>query len=303
MCIEYIALCHNACPGISPVSDHTTSSRFRRSPSILFVTEDAAHTSEFAKRVIEQLEEKRKNCKTLTDVENLLDDEKKYVHLLSRNTDRLVGDDRRVCGRIVQDAEALLYDHHITNKLRNQYRAERVANPQNLEKLGKFLKELRPHPDLRVEGVIFRLDDIEVVTNKVYPELCFRLKEALIYFARLVIQHCNLSDPTIIKTVDTFRWSKGKRYEYTPQPMGIHLFEVEVLRQEKLITRIPSREHLIFNPDRSYHQEYARIVQQYIEESFADPANFKLADHLLVVPQEEDSWEARVLPYSKLLFS
>ena len=85
--------------------------------------------------------------------------------------------------------------------------------------------------------------------------------------------------------------------------MGIHLFEVEVLKQEKLITRIPSREHLVFNPDRSYHQEYARIIQQYIEESFADPANFKLADHLLVLPQEEDSWEARVLPYSKLLFS
>ena len=278
------------------------SSRFRRSPSILFLTVDTANTSEFAKRAIEQLEEKRKNCKTLTDVENLLDDEKKYVAVLSRNTDRLTGDDRRACGQIIQDVEALLYEHSITNGLRNKYRAERVANPQNLEKLEKFVKELRPHPELRVERVIFRLDDIEVVTNKVYPELRFRLKEALIYFARLVEQHCNLRDPTLFKIVDTFRWSKGKRYEYTPQPMGIHLFEVEVLMQKSLITRIPSREHLVFNPEKSYHQEYARIVQQYIEESFADPANFRLADHLFVLPQEEDSWEARVLPYSSKLF-
>ena len=100
---------------------------------------------------------------------------------------------------------------------------------------------------------------------------------------RLIEQHCDLDKPTAYREKTKNCQIGGKQFLYTYKPLGYLRLPLEILARRSIPTRCGARD-FIFHPDKTYQQEYERVLKQYIEESIADPANFKLGELLTVLP-------------------
>lgn len=234
------------------------------------VSEPLKNLSDFAKRCVEQLAAKKEKAKTLTDAENLLLEEQNYCKVIARCIGNLSEEDKWGCRDIVVDLVALAIDYKIVDKHREGYRKQRVANLRNLAKIEQYESILEPRPNFRVTRVSKYSDDTLVEANEEAHEFTYRLTEAILYFWGLVEQHCDDNDPT-------GRWGDPSGENSWPQ--GSLQFPIPILFRENIPTRCASRD-FIFNPERSFYEEYERVIRQYIEESIADPANFKLTKFL-----------------------
>ena len=250
-----------------------------------YMTDALYNLSRFARRVTEQLNAKKQNVRTLTDAENLLIEEQKSCTVIKASIFRLSDFEQQACIAIALDLAAIATDYEIVEKHRKHFREERVANPVNLDKIEKFEATLKPRPNLRVLQVYIYTDDSWVETNEQHHEIQYRHTQAKQYFLRLIQQHCDLNDPTGYRGEARDCQVNGKQLHFTPSPMGYLRLPIAILNRDRIPTRCASRD-FIFNPERSYHQEYERIIRQFIEESCADPANFKLAELLTVLPPD-----------------
>ena len=226
--------------------------------------------SNFARRAIEQLNAKKEKVKTLTDAENLLVEEQKYCKVVTASIGRLSLDDQAGCCGILVDLMSLAFDYEIVKENKARYRRRRVANLRNLAKIEQFESILKPRPNFRVSRVSKYSDDTFVEPNEEAFEFSYRLTEAIQYFWGLIEQHCDTNDPT-----DRWNDISGEN----PLPQGSHVFPLPILFREYIPLRFASRD-FIFNPERSFCEEYERVIRQYVEESIADPANFTLAKFL-----------------------
>ena len=256
---------------------------YRAAPS-----EQAQNALKFGARGRQQLEEKKQKVKTLTDAENLLEDEQKFCKVMRASVNRLPESDLWHCVGVRADLTLLAIEQDIVERYRKKFIEARTKNLRHLYKIEKFEASLKPRPDIKVEAVLFYLDgEVDVRLSEVVPERRYRAEQAVQYFAELLITHCSLSDPEDAARAGIHPGANGKRYHFTPKPMGTFLLEIETIARRKIITRCPSRD-FIFNPERTYYQEYERIVTQFVEESFADPRDFKPAEHLSIVPSKDE---------------
>ena len=251
-------------------------------------SEQAQNALKLGARICQQLEEKKQRVKTLADTENLLADEEKFCKLMSTTFDRLPESDQWHCLEPLADLAGLAVERGIVERYRKEFIAERTKNLRNLYKIEKLEGSLKPRPNVKVESVLFYTDgEIEVKLSEEIPEGEYRIRQAVQYFSRLLRTHCNLFDPTLDRSAGIYPGADGNRYQFTPKFMGVSHYEVDTLKRRKIITRCPSRD-FIFNPKRTFYQEYERIVTQFIEESLADPQGFTSADQLSIVPTKYD---------------
>ena len=234
------------------------------------ISEPLQNLSNFAKRAIEQLNAKKEKVKTLTDAENLLLEEQKYCKVIAASIGKLSLDDQAGCCGILVELMALAFDNKIVEERQKVYHRQRVANLQNLAKIEQFESILEPRPNFRVTRFSKYSDDTFVEANEEAFEFPYRLTEANQYFWSLIEQHCDTNDPT-----DRWWDLSGEN----PQPQGNQEFPLPILFREYIPLRFASRD-FIFNPERTFYEEFERVIRQYIEESITDPANFKLAKFL-----------------------
>ena len=251
-------------------------------------SEQAQNALKFGDRIRQQLEEKKQRVKTLSDAENLLEDEQKFCKLMKTSIDRLSEADQWHCVGVRADLTLLAIDQFVVERYTKIFIKARTENLRNLYKIEKFEASLKPRPELRVETVSFYLDgELDVRLSEEAPEKRYRVQQAALYFAKLLVSHCNLVDPEDTELPGIYPGADGRRYTFTVKPMGIYWLEIDTIARRRIITRCPSRD-FIFNPERTFYQEYERIVRQFIEESFANPRDFKPAEHLTVVPTKDE---------------
>ena len=107
----------------------------------------------FAERASQQLNAKKEKVKTLTDAENLLEEEQKFCRVVKASIEKLSSYDQLACYPFVLELKALGTDAQIVEKHRKRYREERVVNLINLSKIEKYESILKPRPNFKVRGV------------------------------------------------------------------------------------------------------------------------------------------------------
>ena len=251
-------------------------------------SEQAQNALKLGDRIGQQLREKKERVKTLADAENLLVDEEKCCKLMRTTIDRLSEIDQWHCLHSIADLGALSLEFEIVESYWKAFRQDRTRNLRHLYKIEKLENKLTPRPNIKVESVDFFLDgEVHVGLSEEVPEGEYRTRQAVQYFAGLLLVHCTLGDPRLREEGGIHPGADGNRYRFIPKPMGISHFHIDTLTFRKISTRCPTRDFL-FNPERTFYQEYERIITQFIEESFANPQEFRTADNLSVVPTKSD---------------
>ena len=233
------------------------------------------NTINLINRAREQLVEKRNNVRTLVDAEKLQVDEKKFYFFFHINLQTLSPTDQLQCLHLFLDLGEIKDEFKIIGAYREKYTAERQSE---LEEINHRESLCTPCPSFKVSEITQYCDNTGVNPNQTVPEFSYRLRQANIYFERLVEQNCCLASP-----------SERESIVLPPPPQGFERAPLNFMEIENLpppCTRSSSRRYLL-NPEATHFEEYKRVLKAFLEETITQgPEKNILLEYLPLVQFE-----------------
>ena len=221
-------------------------------------------------RINQQLLEKRRDIRLLTDAELLFNEEEKAFRVITRALSRLPADARPFFADFIGQVEEISENFRITLAYREQYRTERLRNIGEIERIESLFPKF---PNLIGVEVKAYLDELIIITPFRIPGLLYRVRQALYSFWQQVEAHACLVEPS----------NPNKRYP------------IEVERGLWVKTR-SSRIDYFFTGGAPVSVVGARYIQAFIEEiNVLSPHMFIPNQYLpLLQPTEDELADARV---------